>query len=251
MKKGAPRVLYLGDYRSGSAQYVLAALDLAEIPVAHHDATEAPPRSLVKGKREWDAILLSDYPRVRLGTEADRQIARMVSEEDMGLVMVGGWASFTGSSGGYRDSAVATVLPVRLSVQDDRRNIPTGLVLWPAARHRVVEGFNFRRPPVVVGYNAVTPRSRSLVVMNAWEMRCRGRGRMPAVTLGVARPMLVLGTSGGGRTAAFASDLAPHWCGGMVDWGRGRKKSGSVEVGDLYVEFIRRLITWAAIGETS
>ena len=35
-------------------------------------------------------------------------------------------------------------------------------------------------------------------------------------------PVLVIGTAGHGRAAAFASDIAPHWVGGFVDWGDSR-----------------------------
>ena len=53
------------------------------------------------------------------------------------------------------------------------------------------------------------------------------------------------------RTAALATDLAPHWCGGLVDWGKRRLKlkvTGKIqiEVGDLYVEFVSSLIKWTA-----
>jgi uncharacterized membrane protein len=173
----------------------------------------------------------------------------MVREHGVGLIMLGGWATSTGLNGGYRGSAVAQALPVRMMEEDDRRNVPTGLILWPAAAHPVVDGMSFRRPPVVVGYNAVTPRSSGSVIVQGWETRVRGRGRTPSVELGAARPMLVTGQSGKGRTAAFMSDLAPHWCGGMVDWGRARVNAGETEVGELYVEFIRRLLAWAAFGE--
>lgn len=248
-RSAAPRVLYLGDLEGASARYLVGAMQWLKMPHTHHDATQAPPASLLKGRRECDVIILSDYPFARLGAEGDGAVARLVREEGVGLVMLGGWASFTGLNGGYRGSAVAAALPVRMSDEDDRRNVPTGVVVWPAASHPIVDGLSFRRPPVLVGYNAVTPRSSGVVVLNAWEMRFRGRGRTPTVELGTARPMLVVGQAGAGRTAAFMSDLAPHWCGGMVDWGRGRVHAGETEVGEVYVEFIRRLIVWSSGGE--
>ena len=63
-------------------------------------------------------------------------------------------------------------------------------------------------------------------------------------------PALVLGHHGHGRTAAFLSDVAPHWVGGLVDWGPSRvtaQASGApaIEVGSGYAQFWRQLLTWA------
>lgn len=244
-----PRVLYLGDLAGTSARYLVGALQWLGWPHVHHDATQPPPPALLEGRSDWDVIVLSDYSLSRLGTRGDEQVAALVREAGTGLVMLGGWSSFTGLNGGYRGSAVASALPVRMAESDDRRNLPNGLVLWPACSHPIVDGLSFRRPPVVVGCNSVVPRSTATVIMSGWELRFRGRGRVPAVDLGTARPMLAVGQAGKGRTVAFMTDIAPHWCGGMVDWGRGRLQAGDAEVGDVYVEFIRRLLGWAAFGE--
>ena len=53
-----------------------------------------------------------------------------------------------------------------------------------------------------------------------------------------------------GRTAALATDLAPHWVGGLVDWGDGERVvaqapgSWPIEVGNFYAQFIANLLTW-------
>ena len=49
--------------------------------------------------------------------------------------------------------------------------------------------------------------------------------------------------------AAFLSDFAPHWCGGMVDWGHKTlklsvEKNIQVQVGDFYARFIGSLLRW-------
>ena len=63
-------------------------------------------------------------------------------------------------------------------------------------------------------------------------------------------PMLVVGKHGRGRTAAFASDVAPHWVGGFVDWGVERVTEsigdGGIEVGADYAAFWRNLVRWTA-----
>ncbi|MDO4558413.1 MAG: glutamine amidotransferase, partial [Planctomycetia bacterium] len=73
-------------------------------------------------------------------------------------------------------------------------------------------------------------------------------------------PLLVTGMYGAGRTAAFASDVAPHWVGGLVDWGTPRRitqsldsrtlkelrTDGFIEVGADYATFFRNLVRWLA-----
>jgi len=59
---------------------------------------------------------------------------------------------------------------------------------------------------------------------------------------------LVVGEFGRGRTAALATDVAPHWCGGLVDWGDRRLVrqvgGGRIEVGNWYAELFRNLLVW-------
>jgi hypothetical protein len=64
-------------------------------------------------------------------------------------------------------------------------------------------------------------------------------------------PLLVVGRWGRGRVAALATDVAPHWVGGLVDWGAGRVAAQApgaeaVEVGDLYARFVCQLMAWTA-----
>ena len=48
----------------------------------------------------------------------------------------------------------------------------------------------------------------------------------------------MVGRHGYGRTAALATDVAPHWVGGLVDWGDQRitqkVTEDSIEVGNWY-----------------
>jgi uncharacterized membrane protein len=61
---------------------------------------------------------------------------------------------------------------------------------------------------------------------------------------------LVLGRYGRGRTVTLATDVAPHWVGGLVDWGDRRVvqgvADGFIEVGNWYARFFRNLVAWAA-----
>ena len=62
-------------------------------------------------------------------------------------------------------------------------------------------------------------------------------------------PLLIVGRHGAGRTAALATDVAPHWVGGFVDWGDQRivqeVGGGMIEVGNWYARFFRNLVAWA------
>ena len=62
-------------------------------------------------------------------------------------------------------------------------------------------------------------------------------------------PLLVVGQHGAGRTAALATDVAPHWVGGFVDWGDQRivqdVGGGPIEVGNWYARFFRNFVAWA------
>ena len=62
-------------------------------------------------------------------------------------------------------------------------------------------------------------------------------------------PLLVVGEFGCGRTAALATDVAPHWVGPLVDWGVPRvaaqaPQANAVEVGGNYATFLRQLLSW-------
>ena len=64
-------------------------------------------------------------------------------------------------------------------------------------------------------------------------------------------PLLVVGQHGQGRTAAIATDVAPHWVGGLVDWGNDRvtgRADGAdeIEVGNLYAQFWKQLLSYVA-----
>ena len=64
----------------------------------------------------------------------------------------------------------------------------------------------------------------------------------------------MVGEHGRGRTAALATDVAPHWVGGLVDWGDQRVVQdvggGSIDVGNWYARFFRNLLVWTGRLET-
>lgn len=112
-----------------------------------------------------------------------------------GLLMVGGYMTFSGIDAKARwgRSALKDVLPVDLLDRDDRLEFPQGPSAEVTAAHPITEGVDARWPPLL-GINEVMPSSGSTVLARIEN-----------------HPLLVVGGSGRGRTAAFTSDLAPHW----------------------------------------
>lgn len=113
-----------------------------------------------------------------------------------GLVMVGGYMSFTGIDGRarYGMSPLAPVLPVTLLDHDDRIEVPEGLVARFDAPEHPVLGSTPPDWPILLGYNRLIAKPGATVVARH-----------------DADPLLVVGSAGSGRVVAFASDLAPHW----------------------------------------
>jgi hypothetical protein len=54
----------------------------------------------------------------------------------------------------------------------------------------------------------------------------------------------------------MATDLAPHWVGGLVDWGDDPRVaaqdqgSWQIEVGNFYAQFVANLLAWAGQFDT-
>jgi hypothetical protein len=237
-KEERMQVLLLGESAT-SARYLTGTCARAGIGVRHIEAREP----LARLDQEWDVVLFSDYPARQLGTAAAAAIVRRVND-GAGLVMVGGWASFSGKGDGYRGTALAAVLPVACAEGDDRRNVPSGLwleALQPA--HPVLQRLDLAAPPVLCGYNAVTLAEGTTLLAQGRLVEFRDGTPQP----GGAVPLLAVRQAGAGRALAYASDLVPHWCGGLVDWGAERVTlPGGAEVGADYCTFLLNMLRWAS-----
>ena len=98
------RVLFLGEGElTGSARYLAAVLTWGGIPFDHVQNTQAIPAAFQK--RAYSAFLLSDYAYRSFSAASRRWLCRSV-ESGAGLLMIGGWASFTGLSGGYAGTPI-------------------------------------------------------------------------------------------------------------------------------------------------
>jgi hypothetical protein len=256
-----PRILYAGDTQlRGAAAYLAGVLTHAGLPF-DYVASDAPLRtSLMKaGPRLY---IISDYPVKNLAEADFRRIVQDV-ESGGGLLMIGGWESFHGAAGEYHQSPLAEVLPVRMQDSDDRVNSPQPCLLEKRTDHPILDGLPLEHPPGVGGYNLVEPKADGKILLAARHFavdghQCDGSkdarraGRLDyqyTFTRGESAPLLVVGGHGRGRAAAFTSDVAPHWVGGLVDWGPARVKAQApgatyIEVGSHYAELFTRIVRW-------
>ncbi|MCI2421657.1 glutamine amidotransferase [Saccharopolyspora sp. K220] len=201
-----------------------------------HDVTHLPahsvPAEFPADDRElsrYDVVILSDigansiqlapavFERAQRG--ADRLAAlRGWIGGGGGLLMIGGYLSFTGFEGkaAYRNTVLHDVLPVELLAEDDRVELPAGArATVEIPDHPALGGANTPWPHLL-GYNRVLPRpgATTLATING-------------------DPLVVVGEHGSGRAAAFTSDCSPHWAptafcedwsgygqvfGGLIEW---------------------------------
>lgn len=232
------QVLLLGESAT-SARYLTGTCARAGIGVRHIEAREP----LERIDDAWDVMLFSDYPARRLGAAAGASIVERV-KAGAGLVMIGGWTSFSGKGDGYRETAIAELLPVVCAEGDDRRNVSGGLWLEAGEpAHPVLRDLDLAAPPVLCGYNAVTLAEGATLLAQGRLVEFRSGTPKP----GPAVPLLAVRQIGAGRSLAYASDLVPHWCGGIVDWGAERVTlPGGAEVGADYCRFLLNMLRWAS-----
>jgi hypothetical protein len=113
---------------------------------------------------------------------------------------------------------------VAISSEDDRINCDQPALLIKAADHEIVADLPWdERPPTVGGFNRFTAKPGSETLLRVERFRARYESGRFQFDSEEQDPMLVIGTHGKGRTAALATDLAPHWVGGLVDWGDGER----------------------------
>ncbi|MFZ5801831.1 MAG: glutamine amidotransferase [Candidatus Omnitrophota bacterium] len=246
------KIFYAGDSGpSGAASYLLAVLVKLGITTTHVPPFEKIDPALFREK--YDAFVLSDFPYANMDLAAERLIMQQV-RDGSGLLMIGGWASFTGASGGWKGSAVEAALPVECLETDDRRNVAQGLLISARDTHAMFEGFSFVRSPVLCGINEVRLRRNGKTLLAAKPILQEEDADRKNLRLSLHSqeyPLLVIDPAGDRRIGAFMTDIAPHWCGGLVDWGPEREMLHvapgiRVEVGSTYVEFLSRLIGWLA-----
>ena len=195
------------------ADPLVAALAGSEFDVTWLKAHEAAEGFPFKAEElaAYDAIILSDIgsntillpPQVWLRSETAPNRLKLMRDYvngGGGLLMAGGYFSFQGIDGRarWRRTPVEDVLPVTCLPYDDRVEIPEGCAAeLHLPDHPVFAGIDGTWPPLL-GINEVQAKPDAYVLASLPEEQG-------------GHPLLVLGQSGKGRTAAWTSDIGPHW----------------------------------------
>jgi uncharacterized membrane protein len=197
------------------AEPLVAALEDSDLALTYMPAHEAASQfpSSPEALSAFDVVILSDIgantlllpPEVWLhGQPRPNRLKALRAwvEGGGGLIMIGGYFSFQGINGSarWRGTPVEEVLPVSIHPFDDRLEIPEGYradILQPD--HPVLAGLAGVWP-LLLGAIEVTAKARPDVEVLA---------RLPEEAGG--HPLLVVGRHGRGRTAAWTSDIGPHW----------------------------------------
>ena len=257
------KVCYLGDDdATRAAAYLCGVMTNKGIDFDRVDSGFAPADDFLS--KRYALYVLSDYAAASFKPGQLEHIVDAVKKVS-GLLMLGGWESYYGRLGEYRNTPLAEILPVVMASSDDRRNYSSPVLLRPVVdSHPIVDGLPWSTAPGVGGFNAFEAKEGAQVLLEG--VRTETTWLRPVVKLGApldssdatvklleSFPFLVVDSVGEGRVAAFASDVAPHWIGGMVDWGVPRvfqelpAKLGDglfIEVGRDYAQFFAQLLRW-------
>lgn len=242
-------ILYLGDTSlATAASYLAGVMHSAGWSFDYLPSDRAVTAVELADRRKL--YVLSDFPASRFPAELQTQLVEQV-RQGAGLLMIGGWESFQGSGGGWADAPLAEALPVTMLAGDDRVNCDQPLVIECVEKHPITRQLPWSdRPPLIGGYNQVFPKPGASVVLNARRFSVRVEGGVfTFASHQETAPLLIVGEFGEGRTAALATDAAPHWVGPLVDWGLNRvwaqaPGAEAIEVGDNYARFFRQLLAW-------
>ncbi len=187
-------------------------IDLTYLPTSACQREFPMPDEL----EEYDVVLFSDvgtdtiimyedrFNNCPMGTDRLAGLKKWV-ENGGGICGVGGWMSFGGMFGmaKWHNTAIEEVLPATCYPYDDRVEISEGMtpeVIKP--EHPFFDGVDFdSAPPLFSGYNEIQAKEDA-------EILAEHNGD----------PIIMTGQYGKGKTMAFASDPAPHWGRGMVEW---------------------------------
>lgn len=222
---------YVNGNFDGGADKLIASLTDAGNQVEYLPNHEAPRKfpDTMEALDRFDAVILSDigtnslllHPDTFIKSQRTPNRLKLLREWVKGggaLVMIGGYLTFQGidGRGRWHGTPVEEVLPVQISLTDDRMEVPEGFNPAVIAKdHPILAGIPAKWP-YFLGYNRLSVKNDAEVLMKTEE----------------GDPFLAVRSVGKGRTAAFASDCSPHW--------------GSPEFCDwpYYGKFWTQLIGW-------
>ncbi|MBM82027.1 MAG: hypothetical protein CMJ78_15760 [Planctomycetaceae bacterium] len=241
------KILYLGDTSlDGAASYLAGVMQHAGISF---DYFPSDHRIDSETFSDYAAVVLSDFPAANFSSDAQQSLVERVGD-GTGLLMCGGWESFQGCDGHWKDTPVGEILPVEIADTDDRVNCDQPLMLKTAAEHSILSGLPWdSRPPIIGGFNQFQAKPDSRVLLECQRFAARVDGDDISFTPTETHPLLVLSPTDSVRVAALATDVAPHWVGPLVDWGDERVSAQApgaeeIEVGRYFVQFLSQLLKW-------
>ncbi len=159
----------------------------------------------------YAAVILSDIgalslllsPETRAGKVSTNRLALLHDwvARGGGLLMAGGYNSFQGMSGTarYHDTKLEDCLPVDCLPYADGLEAPEGLAAQIIADHPIIKDLKQPWPPVL-GINKVKvkPEDSCKIVATVTNRH-------------IEYPLLATRGFGKGRTAAWMTDIGPHW----------------------------------------
>lgn len=251
----AKDILYLGDTSlSGAASYLAGCLHRAGRSFDYLPSDR--PLTSAEVQEPHQLYIISDYPEAMLEKKLQQRIVQHV-QDGANLLMIGGWESFHGMGGDWNGTPLGELLPVHIASVDDRQNCDSPVFLKAQVQHAILADLPWsERPPLIGGYNKVTPKDDAQVLLTAERFQARLNDDVYVLTSSISDPLLVVAEQGNSRRAALMTDLAPHWVGPLVDWGAARvagqaPQAEAVEVGNLYFQFVQQLIAWVGQYPTS
>jgi uncharacterized membrane protein len=223
---------YTSKYEEG-AEWLIEALKKAGYEVEfipNHRASSEFPTS-EEEINKYQVLILSDIGANTLLLHPDTfeksipttnrlKLIKKYVENGGGFLMIGGYLSFQGVDGKarYKDTPVEEVLPIEIKPIDDRVEVPEGMYPEVTEDHVITAGLD-KKWPMFLGYNQFKAADKAVVLAKSKENN---------------DPFLVAGKFKKGRTAAFASDCAPHWGSkDFIEW-------------DQYDKLWGQLIDWLA-----
>lgn len=177
----------------------------------------------------FDVVVLSDigansiqlapnvFEKFERGSDRLGALAEWVVQGG-GLLMIGGYLSFTGFEGkaAFRQTALAEILPVEMLAEDDRVERPAGVTpTVEDAYHAVLTGITGEWPHLL-GYNRTVLKADAMLVASVGT-----------------DPLIAVTGFGSGRSAVFTSDCSPHWA-----------PPEFCEQWDGYATLFDNLVTW-------
>jgi Putative glutamine amidotransferase len=247
------KICYLGDDDlSMAAVYLAGIMTHYGLPFDYIRSDQSPDESFTS--TDYALYVLSDYPVANWKPGQLDHLA-MAVRGGAGLAMFGGWESYHGLLGEYHKTVLADLLPVVMADTDDRRNFAQPCLVTPKTDdHPIIADLPWQSPPGIGGFNAFEPKPDAETILSTVRFSVRHEADWQ-FEIEEETPLLVVGKAGSGRTAALATDVAPHWIGGMVDWGNERvtqqldpndPDGPFIEVGNWYAQLFYQLLSWTA-----